>query len=80
MALSAPGATGFSVPYTFSLAAAGPLLQIAGASEWGVGLQGGKVCPSDSLLILWGLHTHAGVRGVSRSVLTRAYHNHFILR
>ena len=58
VALSAPGATGFPVPYTFSLAAAGPFAQAAGASEWGVSLQGGKVCPKDLLLVLWGMDTH----------------------
>ena len=44
VALSAPGAAGFPAPYTFSLAAAGPFTQAAGASEWGAQLQGGKVC------------------------------------
>ena len=50
VALSAPGAAGFPVPYTFTLSAAGPFLQAAGASEWGASLQDGKVCPNDCLV------------------------------
>ena len=67
MALSAPGATGFPVPYTFSLAAVGPFAQAAGASEWSVSLQGGKVCPRDLLLVLWGMDTHTRVKSISRT-------------
>ncbi|KAK9846456.1 hypothetical protein WJX81_004191 [Elliptochloris bilobata] len=42
VALSAPGPAGFPLPYSFSMAAAGPFAPVAGAYDWGTELKGGK--------------------------------------
>jgi len=34
VALSAPAGPGFAVPYTFSMASAGPYTQLSGAYDW----------------------------------------------
>lgn len=44
VALSAPGSTGFPVPYMFTVAAAAPFKQATGAFDWAAGLnKAGKV-------------------------------------
>ncbi len=66
VALSAPAGPGFSVPYTFSIASAGPYTQLTGAYDWGARLtSSGKASAAkrDDSLSCAGvarlLHSHA---------------------